>query len=67
MAGPASLFVRTSLALGVSAIAIVITTVLALNVFVVDPIEERSADDKLGLVFGSPALVEQLVSWYEES
>ncbi len=50
MAAPASLFVRTSLALGVSAIAIVITTVLALNVFVVDPIDERSADDVAALL-----------------
>jgi histidinol phosphatase-like enzyme (inositol monophosphatase family) len=30
-------------------------------------VEVRSADDKLGLVFGSPALVEQLESWYRES
>ena len=50
LAAPASLFVRTSLALGVSAVAIVITTVLALNVFVVDPIEERSADDVAALL-----------------
>lgn len=50
MAAPASLFVRTSLALGVSAIAIVITTVLALNVFVVDPIDESSADDVAALL-----------------
>jgi histidinol phosphatase-like enzyme (inositol monophosphatase family) len=30
-------------------------------------VEVRSAQDKLGLVFGSPALVDQLIGWYEES
>ncbi|MEE9254794.1 MAG: ATP-binding protein [Pseudomonadales bacterium] len=50
MAAPASLFVRTSLALGVSAVAIVVTTVVALNTFVVDPIVERSADDVAALL-----------------
>ena len=30
-------------------------------------VEVRSADDKLGLIFGSPALVEQLTGWYEEA
>ena len=50
MASPASLFVRTSLALGVSAVAIVATTVVALNTFVVNPIDERSADDVAALL-----------------
>ena len=45
-----SLLVRTTLVLAVSAIAIAVTAILALNVFVISPIAERSADDEAALL-----------------
>jgi len=45
-----SLLVRTNLILAVSALAIVVIAVVALNVFVIDPIAEQSADDEAALL-----------------
>ncbi|MEZ5560294.1 MAG: ATP-binding protein [Pseudomonadales bacterium] len=45
-----SLLVRTNLILAVSAFAIVIIAVVALNQFVIRPIAERSADDEAALL-----------------
>ena len=50
MARASSLLVRTNMTLAVSAIAIAITAILALNVFVIQPIAERSADDESALL-----------------
>jgi len=48
--GSLSLLVRTNLILAVSALAIVVIAVVALNVFVIDPIAEQSADDEAALL-----------------
>jgi two-component system osmolarity sensor histidine kinase EnvZ len=45
-----SLLVRTNLVLAVSAIGIAVTAIVALNVFVIEPIAERSADDEAALL-----------------
>jgi len=45
-----SLLVRTTLTLSVSAIAIAATAIIALNMFVIRPIAERSADDEAALL-----------------
>jgi len=45
-----SLLVRTNLVLAVSALVIVVIAVVALNVFVIDPIAEQSADDEAALL-----------------
>jgi two-component system osmolarity sensor histidine kinase EnvZ len=45
-----SLLVRTNLVLAVSALAIAVIAVVALNVFVIDPIAEQSADDEAALL-----------------
>ena len=50
MTRAASLLVRTTLVLAVSAIAIAATAILALNTFVIRPIAERSADDEAALL-----------------
>jgi two-component system, OmpR family, osmolarity sensor histidine kinase EnvZ len=50
MARPASLLVRTTLVLAISAIAMASTAILALNAFVIQPIAERSADDEAALL-----------------
>ena len=47
---PATLLARTNLVLGVSATALALTSIIALAVFVILPIEERSADDEAGLI-----------------
>ena len=47
---PLSLLVRTNLVLAVSALVIVVIAVVALNVFVIDPIAEQSADDEAALL-----------------
>jgi len=46
----ASLLVRTTLTLAVAAIAIAATAIIALNMFVIRPIAERSADDEAALL-----------------
>jgi len=46
----ASLLVRTTLVLAVSAVAIAATAIIALNAFVIRPIAERSADDEAALL-----------------
>ena len=46
----ASLLVRTTLVLAISAIAIAATAIIALNTFVIRPIAERSADDEAALL-----------------
>jgi len=48
--GGMSLLFRTNLVLAVSALTIVVIAVVALNVFVVDPIAEQSADDEAALL-----------------
>ncbi len=50
MARAASLLVRTTLVLAVSAAAIAATAIVALNTFVISPIAERSADDEAALL-----------------
>lgn len=45
-----SLLTRTNLVLAVSALLIVVIAVVALNVFVIEPIAERSADDEAALL-----------------
>jgi two-component system osmolarity sensor histidine kinase EnvZ len=50
MTRAASLLVRTTLVLAVSAAAIAATAILALNAFVIRPIAERSADDEAALL-----------------
>ncbi|HET6471676.1 MAG TPA: hypothetical protein VFG38_07520, partial [Pseudomonadales bacterium] len=50
MARAGSLLVRTTLTLAVSAIAIAATAIIALNMFVIRPIAERSADDEAALL-----------------
>ena len=47
---PSTLWARTNVVLGLSAGAIALTSVLALLVFVIRPIEARAADDEAGLV-----------------
>jgi len=47
---PATLLARTNFVLGISASAIALTSVVALVVFVIVPIENRSADDEAGLI-----------------
>jgi two-component system, OmpR family, osmolarity sensor histidine kinase EnvZ len=50
MARPASLLVRTTLLLALSALAIAGTAILVLNALVIRPIAERSADDEAALL-----------------
>jgi len=50
MARTGSLLVRTNLVMALSAIAIAITSILALNTFVIDPIAKRSAADEAALL-----------------
>jgi two-component system osmolarity sensor histidine kinase EnvZ len=50
MARPFSLLARTNGVLAVSAVGIAVTAILALNVFVIEPIAERSADDEAALL-----------------
>ncbi|MEC7781550.1 MAG: ATP-binding protein [Pseudomonadota bacterium] len=47
---PASLLGRTNLTLGVSGMLIAVISTIALYVFVIDPIAERSADDEAALL-----------------
>jgi two-component system, OmpR family, osmolarity sensor histidine kinase EnvZ len=47
---PPSLLVRTNLILAVSALAIVVIAIAALNAFVIGPIAEQSADDEAALL-----------------
>lgn len=47
---PQSLLGRTNLTLAISSFAIVLVATFALNVFVIDPIAERSADDEAALL-----------------
>ena len=47
---PSSLLARANLVLGISATAIALTSIIALAVFVILPIEDRSADDEAGLI-----------------
>ena len=47
---PGSLLLRTSLTLGVSAIAIAVVSILALDRFVTTPLAEQSADDQAALL-----------------
>ena len=47
---PSSLLARANLVLGISASAIALTSIIALAVFVILPIEDRSADDEAGLI-----------------
>jgi two-component system osmolarity sensor histidine kinase EnvZ len=47
---PASLLARTNLTLAVSSLLIAVIATGALNVFVIDPISQRSADDAAGLL-----------------
>ena len=47
---PSTLLSRTNAVLGVSAVAIALTSIVAVVVFVILPIEERSAADQAGLV-----------------
>lgn len=47
---PSSLLARANLVLGISAAAIALTSIVALAVFVILPIEDRSADDEAGLI-----------------
>tara|TARA_B100000768_G_scaffold179220_1_gene196462 strand:- start:376 stop:1683 length:1308 start_codon:yes stop_codon:yes gene_type:complete len=48
--GPSSLLVRTNLTLGFSSMLMVVVSTIALYVFVIDPIAERSADDEAALL-----------------
>ena len=45
-----SLLARTNFVLGWSAVAIAVTAIIAMDVFVISPITERSADDEAGLL-----------------
>lgn len=47
---PSSLLARANFVLGISASAIALTSIIALAVFVILPIEDRSADDEAGLI-----------------
>ena len=47
---PTSLLARTSFVLAVSAFAIAVTAVVALQIFVIMPMSEISADDEAGLL-----------------
>ena len=47
---PSSLLARANLVLGISASAIALTSIIASAVFVILPIEDRSADDEAGLI-----------------
>lgn len=47
---PTTLLARTNVGLGVGAAAIALTSIAALMVFVIRPIENRSAEDKAGLI-----------------
>ena len=47
---PSSLLARTNLTLGVSSMLIAVTATIALYVFVIEPIAERSADDEAALL-----------------
>ncbi len=47
---PTTLLARTNAVLGVSAAAISLTSIVALAVFVIRPIEDRSANDEAGLM-----------------
>ena len=47
---PSSLLARANLVLGISASAIAFTSIVALALFVILPIEDRSADDEAGLI-----------------
>ena len=47
---PASLLGRTTLTLGVSSMMIAVISTIALSVFVIDPIAQRSADDEAALL-----------------
>lgn len=47
---PSSLLARANLVLGISASAIAFTSIVALALFVIFPIEDRSADDEAGLI-----------------
>ena len=47
---PSSLLARANFVLGISATAIALTSIIALAVFVILPIEDRSADDEAGLI-----------------
>jgi two-component system osmolarity sensor histidine kinase EnvZ len=48
--GPSSLLGRTNLTLGFSSMLMVVVSTIALYVFVIDPIVERSADDEAALL-----------------
>jgi len=48
--GPASLLARTNLTLAISSLLIAIIAIAALNLFVIEPIAERSADDEAALL-----------------
>jgi two-component system osmolarity sensor histidine kinase EnvZ len=48
--GPASLLARTNLILAVGSLVIALIAIAALNVFVIEPIAERSADDEAALL-----------------
>ena len=50
MARTGSLLVRTNLVMALSAVAIAITSILALNTFVIDPIAKRAAADEAALL-----------------
>ena len=47
---PQSLLGRTTLTLAVSSLMIAVVSTIALNVFIIDPIAERSADDEAALL-----------------
>ena len=47
---PKSLLGRTTLTLAVSSLMIAVVSTIALNVFIIDPIAERSADDEAALL-----------------
>ncbi len=47
---PKSLLGRTTLTLAVSSLLIAVVSTIALNVFIIDPIAERSADDEAALL-----------------
>lgn len=48
--GPVSLLARTNLTLAISSLVIVAISIAALQVFVVDPVQEQSADDEAALL-----------------
>ena len=47
---PSTLLARTNFVLGLSAAAIAATSIVALAMFVIRPIQDRSADDEAGLM-----------------